>query len=168
MQLSYKPNVHNRPRQIFRLRLDRVTLIHNRTRRRVPSTIRIKLLGLFGNAAVFGRWKDARSDARTFVEYGIEGGFVVLHGNILRPSIAGASTGIDLRWKRKLYDSADPAVVSTIRRDDDRYGADMTTEIPLTETLGLVASSGYTHVDSSVANFDYYDWDAAIALAYRF
>ena len=120
------------------------------------------------NTALLGRWNDAESPARAFVEYGLEAGATLKHVNPLRPTFARASTGLDLRWQRRLFDAGDPEVLETTRRDDQRYRAELTSELPLTNDFGLVASGGYTRVDSSLANFDYRDWDAALALSYRF
>ena len=66
------------------------------------------------------------------------------------------------------YDAATPTVDPDTRRSDTTIRAGANLSIPISATLALMMSVGYTEVDSNLPNFANQNWVTNIGLMGRF
>jgi hypothetical protein len=66
------------------------------------------------------------------------------------------------------YDDPDPLVDPTRRRHDREWRVGLTTVVPITESLSIVATAQRTVVGSNFSNFKYDNWEALIGASWRF
>lgn len=78
------------------------------------------------------------------------------------------SSSASVEYVRARYEAPDPAVAPGTTRVDDRWYFRVSTGIPLTTTLSLLGSLGYTENGSNLAPFEYDNFDATIAISYKF
>jgi hypothetical protein len=72
------------------------------------------------------------------------------------------------RFRKSNYDDPDPQISSVVIRDDKRYDAGLTLDIPLARTLQLSLRGTYTKNDSSVPNYAFNNKGGSVAISWRF
>lgn len=105
--------------------------------------------------------RDARVDWEQRDEYGVR----VAYSQALLPF--GRSPWrmtLSLGYEKLEFDAGDPAIDPGTARDDDRVTASVSLNIPLGRHFGLLLSTSYTDVDSSLPNFEYDNWGGSLGL----
>jgi tetratricopeptide (TPR) repeat protein len=66
------------------------------------------------------------------------------------------------------YDRADPTIDPNVIREDDDWRLNVTLAVPVTETLGLVATGGIFRRESTLPNFEYRNSFASLGASWKF
>jgi hypothetical protein len=118
------------------------------------------------NADLAYEQSDADTEYQSFSRYGGGVGAKLFfgHGGTLPPW----SIGLAARVRTSEYDAPDPQVSARLIRDDTRYDAILTVDVPLSRALLLSAKGIYTDNDSNVPNYEFDNAGGSLGVSWRF
>jgi tetratricopeptide (TPR) repeat protein len=108
----------------------------------------------------------ADTNYQTYTRYG--GGFGGKYFFALSGNGPPWAVGLSAQVRKSDYDRPDPQVNTTIARNDTRYDAVLTLDIPVTRTILLSVRGNYTNNDSSIPNYTFHDTGGSIGASWRF
>lgn len=118
------------------------------------------------NADVAVEQGDADTEYQSFTRYGGGVGAKLFfgHGGTLPPW----SLGLAARARTAEYDAPDPQVSARLVRDDTRYDAILTVDVPLSRALLLSMRGNYTDNESNVPNYEFDNTGGSLGVSWRF
>jgi hypothetical protein len=123
---------------------------------------------LQASAAVGYTDEQAREGSQANEEWSFTLGAAVVFGAPLPLTGSPWTLAANVTRAFAYYDRADPAIDPNVVRGDDDWRVNVTLAVPLTESLGLVATGGLFRRESTLPNFAYRNSFASVGASWRF